>query len=294
MDWVKNFLRGGAIGTSEALPGISGGTVALIVGLYADLIGGAGHVLGAVRHLVTDVPRGRGTAAARARLAEANWRVLIPALLGMPVCLIATVLVVEPLIHSHTQLVYALFFGLVLGSLPIPYRSSGSPWRPVHYLLGLAVAAIAFVVVGLPQVQLTPYPWVIFLGAAVAVCALVLPGLSGSFILLTLGLYEPVLSAVRNVELGYIALFALGAVVGLGTFVQVLQYLLSHHQHLTLVVLTGLMAGSLRALWPWGATATENGDGTAIWALLLAMVVGFGIVSAIIWRGEHTDVHATR
>lgn len=294
MHWVKNFLRGGAVGVSEALPGISGGTVALIVGLYADLIAGAGHVVAALRVLLTDLPRGRGTARAREHLGRVSWPVLVPALLGMPVFLVAAVLIVEPLIGEHTQIVYAVFFGLVLGSLPIPYRSSGSHWTPRDWIVALVFAAVAFVVVGLPQIQLEPVWYVVVLGAAVAVCALVLPGLSGSFILLTVGLYEPALSAIRNLDLGYIALFATGAVLGLATFVQVLQYLLENHRHVTLVVLTGLMAGSLRALWPWGATATGEGSGEPVVILLLAMLAGFAVVSAIIWRGGRVEAHVGR
>ena len=233
--WWDSLLRGGAIGVAEALPGISGGTVALIVRVFETLITGAGHVTGAARILVADGLRGRGLQRAKERLMLANWRTIVPVLIGMATFLVLAILVIEPLIHSSTQVVYALFFGLVLGSLPIPYRESGGRWRIRDYALALVMAAGAFALAGLPQVQLHPSPWVIAIGAAIAICALVLPGLSGSFILLTLGLYEPALSAVRNLDIGYIAVFILGAAVGLATFVQLLQHLLAKQDRKSVV-----------------------------------------------------------
>ena len=283
MHWISSFLRGGAVGTSEALPGISGGTVALIVRIYDDLIHGAGHVFGGIRITVMDGVRGRRFARARQRFGQANWPVLVPALVGMAVFLGLAIVLLEPLVHSYTQLVYAVFFGLVVGSLPVPYQESGKRWRMRDYGIALVAAAAAFLVVGLPQSQLEPHLWVVFIAAAVAICALVIPGLSGSFILLTVGLYEPTLTAVKSLNLGYVATFVAGAAVGLASFVKLLQYLLTSHRHRTLVVLAGLMAGSLRALWPWGPAALENGpDASPVW-VALAMVCGFAAVTALLW-----------
>lgn len=280
--WWSNLLRGGAIGVTEALPGISGGTVALIVRVYDTLIDGAGHIFGSFRLLLTDLIRGRGIARAGARFRQAEWRTIAPVLVGMAVFLVLAILLIEPLIGSYTQVVYALFFGLVLGSLPIPYAESGRRWRLRDYGFGLIMAAIAFTLAGLPQVQLDPNPWIVALGAAIAICALVIPGISGSFILLTLGLYEPALRAVRDVDLAYIAVFGAGAIIGLGTFVQLLQYLLTHRRHITMVLLTGLMAGSLRALWPWSEDAVA-GQPFPLWAVITALIVGFAAVSTLVW-----------
>lgn len=282
VSWFTSFLRGGAVGTTEALPGISGGTVALIVRLYDDLIHGAGHVFGGIRLTVADGIRGRGTARAQTRFAKVNWPVMVPALIGMAVFLGIAIVLIEPIVTSHTQIVYAIFFGLVLGSLPVPYQESKSRWRMRDYGLAVVAAAAAFSVMGLPQAQLEPHLWVVFLGAAVAICALVIPGLSGSFILLTVGLYEPTLSAVKSLDFAYIGSFMAGAAVGLASFVKMLQHLLTNHRHVTLVVLTGLMAGSLRALWPWGPAATENGGAdSALW-VIVAMIAGFVAVTALL------------
>lgn len=282
-------LRGAAIGTSEAVPGISGGTVALMVGLYTTLIGGAGHFVSGAKRFVTDVPRGRGTARAREQFAQITWSVVIPAVVGMAVALLLAVRLVAPLVEQHTQFAYALFFGLVLACLSIPYTAAGKRWRPVHYLIALVAAAAAFFFTGLPQANLPTHPVIIFLTAAVAVCALVLPGVSGSFILLTLGLYAPTLAALNDGDLGYIGVFMLGAVTGLSLFVRLLQYLLENHHHVTLVVLTGLMAGSLRALWPWQDENRAFVTPTEVPLTLLLMVVGIAVVTVLI-IGERRTV----
>ncbi|MGW9555283.1 DUF368 domain-containing protein [Nocardiopsis sp. NPDC055551] len=283
--YIFNAVRGGAVGTSEALPGISGGTVALMVGLYDKLIGGAGHAVSGIKRYVTDVPRGRGKDRAREQFRQVDWGVLIPALIGMAFALILAAVFLAPLVESHTQYAYALFFGLVLACLWIPYTGAGKTWKAWHYLLALVFAALSFFLTGLPGANLPTHPVVVFIAAAVAICALVLPGLSGSFILLALGLYEPTMAALRSVDIPYIAVFVLGMITGLALFVKVLQFLLENHHHVTLVVLTGLMAGSLRALWPWQSEEREILPMTDVPVTLAFTALGFVIVVAsIVWE----------
>lgn len=283
--YIFNAVRGGAVGTSEALPGISGGTVALIVGLYDKLIGGAGHVVSGIRLTVTDGLRGKGMDRAKEEFGRADWGTLLPAMIGMPIFLILALLLIEPILHDHTQYAYALFFGLVLASVWIPYSAAGLPWRPQHYVVGLVFAVLAFFVMSLPGANLPVNPVVVFLAASVAICALVLPGMSGSFILLTVGLYEPVLQAVRDVDVAFILTFAAGAVTGLALFVKLLQYLLDNKRRITLVVLTGIMAGSLRALWPWQNDEREIMPVTDVPLTVGFMVLGFAVVSAVlVWE----------
>lgn len=274
------------MGTTEALPGISGGTVALIVGLYDQLIVGAGHVISGVRLAVADGLRGDGLERAGVEFRRADWSVLIPALVGMVVFLLAALLTIEPLLVRYEQYFFALFFGLVLASVAIPYRGSSIVWGGLHYALAVASAIVAFLIMGLPGANLPTHPVVIFFAAAVAVCALVLPGLSGSFILLTVGLYQPTLAAVRNADMGYVLVFIAGAALGLAGFVKVLQHLLEHRRAITLVVLTGLMAGSLRALWPWQDHDTRSIVApTDVPMTLLFMVIGFCVVAtALVWE----------
>lgn len=283
---VINLIRGGAIGASETLPGISGGTTALIIGLYDDLIAGAGHIIHGAKNLVVDLPRRAGTARARAEWRQAKWGIIVPVLIGMGIALILSAKLLAPLVERHPQYALAVFFGLVLASLPIPYSHSGQPWKLRHYLTALVAAVASFLFTGLPQANLPQHPVVIFLAAAVAVCALVLPGLSGSFILLMVGLYEPTLRAVADANLGYLGIFALGMVVGMASVVQLMQFLLKHHHHLTTVVLTGLMAGSLRALWPWQDEARGFVAPTDIGLTVVCAVIGFVVVSGFILLGR--------
>lgn len=283
--YIFNAVRGGAVGTSEALPGISGGTVALMVGLYDKLIGGAGHVVSGIKRYVTDVPRGRGKGRALEQFRQVDWSVLVPALIGMAFALILAAVFLAPLVESYTQYAYALFFGLVLACLWIPYTGAGKTWKAWHYLLALVFAALSFFLTGLPGANLPTHPVVVFIAAAVAICALVLPGLSGSFILLALGLYEPTMAALRSVDIPYITIFVLGMITGLALFVKVLQFLLDNHHHVTLVVLTGLMAGSLRALWPWQTEDREILPMTDVPVTLAFTALGFVIVVAsIVWE----------
>lgn len=283
--YIFNAVRGGAVGTSEALPGISGGTVALIVGLYDQLIGGAGHMVSGIKRYVTDVPRGRGKDRAMEQFRQVDWSVLIPALIGMAVALVGALLLIAPLVEEYTQYAYAIFFGLVLACLWIPYTGAGKSWKAGHYLLALVFAVLSFFLTSLPGANLPPHPVVVFLVASVAICALVLPGVSGSFILLAVGLYTPSKDALENLDFVYIGAFALGALTGLALFVKVLQYFLENFHHLTLVVLTGLMAGSLRALWPWQDENREILAPTEVPLTVALMVAGFAIiVVSILWE----------
>ncbi|WP_286217364.1 DUF368 domain-containing protein [Paraoerskovia sediminicola] len=262
--YLLNALRGGLMGTAETVPGVSGGTIALMVGVYETVLKSAGHLLSGVRMGVTDVIRRRGTARAAEQLRQVAWAVVIPLLVGMAVALVVMSSLMEGWVEEYPVQMRALFFGLVLASLWVPYslassasRRSGDVepsqvgWKPLDYAIAVVAAVAAFVIVSLPAGEVEPAPLVIVLSAAVAVSALVLPGLSGSFILLTIGLYQTTLGAVNDRDLGYLGWFALGAVLGLASVVKALQWLLENRRRVTLVVLTGIMAGSLRALWPW-------------------------------------------
>lgn len=283
-----NVARGALIGTVETVPGVSGGTVALVVGVYETAITSAGHVLSGVRRAVVDVPRGAGLSRARDDFAKAQWRVIVPLLIGMFAALVLMARLVESWVEDNPVQSRALFFGLVLASLWVPFSLASKgpgarPWGWRDVFVAAAAAGVAFVVVSLPPGEMEPTPLIVVLAAVVAVSALVLPGLSGSFLLLTFGLYERTLEAVNERELGYLGLFALGALVGLASFVKVLQWLLEHRRRITLVILTGVMAGCLRALWPW--QDDDRGllaPGDDLSAALGLAALGFVIVLAFI------------
>ncbi|WP_308200064.1 DUF368 domain-containing protein, partial [Actinotalea sp. C106] len=285
------LVRGALIGLAEIVPGVSGGTIALVVGVYETIIRSAGHLVRAavdgVRGLVR---RGEERAEVRALAAQnarkVRWGALLPIGIGMITAVILGASAIEPLLEEHPVESRALFAGLILASLAVPARMVGGAWRAREVLLGLAAAAVAFFLTAIPPAaDQDPSMLVVGVAAAFAVCALVLPGVSGSFLLLTVGLYEPTLAAVNDRDLGYLGVFVLGAIVGLGAFVSGLQWLLEHHHRVTLVVMTGLMAGSLRALWPWqdedrGLLAPADDVLPVVGLVLLGMAIVLGLLLA--------------
>lgn len=247
-----NVIRGGLIGIVETVPGVSGGTVALVVGIYRQLIDSASAIVSAVRGLIAGPERAQRF---RAQMALVHWSVVIPVMIGMPLGLFTAVQFIGDWVESHPELTRAAFFGMVLVSLAVPFRmarsSVGGRLAAKHWFTGLAAAAATFVLVSLPPGQVEPHWWIVLPAAAVAVSALLLPGLSGSFLLLTFGLYQPTIAAARDFDISYLAVFFAGLMIGLVSIVKGLKWLLDHHHTVTMVVLAGVMLGALRTLWPW-------------------------------------------
>ena len=268
------LLGGGLVGSAEVVPGVSGGTLALVLGLYDRIITGADH---AVRGVVALVRPGRGPREAVAQWREVHWAVLLPVAVGMVTAVVLGAAVIEPLLEDYPVGMRALFFGFIAASVVVPLRMAG---RLVGLRDGLVVAAaavFAFLLTGLPPAQQSdPSLVLVALAAAVAVCALVLPGVSGSFFLLSIGLYDTTIAAVNDRDLVYLGVFALGAVVGLSSFVRVVRWLLATHRHVTLLAMAGLMVGSLRALWPWqdddrGLLGPSDGVGGVLGVVAIAL-----------------------
>ncbi|TFD48344.1 DUF368 domain-containing protein [Cryobacterium frigoriphilum] len=279
-----DVIRGALIGIAEIIPGVSGGTIALIVGVYGVLIESAGHLVRGIVRGVLDGLRGRGFAAAKQHLSQVELRVLLPVAIGMVAAVIVAARLLAPLIDEHPEETRALFAGLIIASLVVPIRMVGGRWSGREVFAAVAAAILTFGLTSIPSADTgDPNLVVVALAAAVAVCALVLPGVSGSFLLLTVGLYAPTLDALNNRDLAYIGAFALGAVIGLSLFVSGLQWLLEHKHRITLAVMTGLMVGSLRALWPWQGQTGEllpPGDNVGLAGLMFA--IGILIVLALI------------
>ncbi|MFC4374153.1 DUF368 domain-containing protein [Nocardia halotolerans] len=298
-NYLLDVLRGGLMGTAEVVPGVSGGTVALVTGMYDRLILSAGHTVTSMKLLATDVPKGRGTERAAQEFRQVDLPFLLSVLAGMVVAALTAAKLVVPLVEDHPQRTFALFFGLVLASLWVPYSESGRRWTLREWALAGVVAVVAFVLTGLPPSEIAdPNPLLVVGVAAVAICALVLPGVSGSFVLLATGIYTVTFNALNDRDLGYIALFGLGAFLGLAFFVKLLQWVLEHHHRLMMVIMTGLLAGSLRALWPWQPWESDSRELQAPSGdvpMTVALIVGgWLIVVAIIvierkTRAVHLD-----
>lgn len=257
LPWPLSGACGLCMGAADAVPGVSGGTIALVLGIYQRLIDAIGVFLKAPLHL--------RSAEGRARLAGALG-FLVPLGVGVVVAYwLGTRLLVGP---SEAQgllrqaaaapLCYAFFFGLVLFSLREPWRRIARPDARCYLAAAVACALTAWAV-GLEHAQREPETWRLLYGGALAITVMLLPGISGSLMLLVIGQYTAITTAIhdltgdgdRAAALGRVGVFLLGIAIGLAICVPVLRRLLRHHRDVTLATLTGLMAGSLRALWPW-------------------------------------------
>lgn len=277
------FLRGFTMGAADIVPGVSGGTVALVFGIYHRLIDAIRTGSSAIGHLL------RGDASgAWQRLRAVEWGFLLPLLAGILAAVAALSGVVGHLLEDAPVEMAGLFLGLVAGSVVVAWKLLDR--RDVLRLAVLVgVGVLTFMLLGLregtsedsvDQID-NPALWAFFLAGAIAICAMILPGISGSFILVMLGMYGAVLAAVNERDIAAVLAVALGCVVGLALFSQVLHWALSTHYSTVMAALIGLMVGSTRVLWPWPAGV----DSTALHApadpvaLPIALaVVGFVLV----------------
>ena len=277
-----HLLQGLMMGTADSVPGVSGGTVALIVGIYGRLLASIGHGFRTLLALL----RLDGSAV-RTHVRGVEWGLVGPLAVGIATAIVIAARFVPDLLESRPVESRAFFLGLVIASLAVPWAQIRDR---THRSIMVAVAAAvpAFVLSGLPPATIVdPRMWVIFLGAAVAVSAMILPGVSGSYLLLVLGLYETTLRAVDDRNFPYIAVFVVGMVLGLGSFSLILGRLLAKHHDVIMAVLVGLMAGSLRALWPWQTSSrvlqAPSDPGFPLILILLgaSIVVGMHVLTRV-------------
>lgn len=239
------------MGAADVVPGVSGGTMALILGIYQRL-------LEAIRAFDTTLLRLIVAQRFRDAAAHADIGFLISLGAGIlgAILFFTRVVSLPQLVREHPEQIYALFFGLIVGSVMVLLRVLGSMrWRDMTCL-------VAGTLLGLAVVNVVPFEtpiesWFIFLSGALAICAMILPGISGSFILLLLRKYEHVFEAIGHFDFSVILPFALGAVSGLMLFSRLLVWLLKHHYRITLTTIIGMLVGSLWLLWPFQARSYE-------------------------------------
>ena len=274
---VRHYLFGLLMGAADVVPGVSGGTMALIVGIYARLIE---SISNAVRSLPRAVRGGPAAGIDSLRLVE--WTLVLPLGAGIATAIIVGSAFIPDLLDDHPVQMCAIFFGLIAASVLLPWRRIGAHTpRTVGVLIAGGIAA--FIFSGLPDTAATdPSMVAVFLAASLAICAMILPGVSGSFLLLVVGMYEPTLDAVHDRDMVYVAVFLAGAVVGISVFSTLLRWLLASAHDLTMAALVGLMVGSLRALWPFleedrGLRLPQDGE-----PVVLAVVLAVGAFAAIL------------
>lgn len=280
------------MGTADLVPGVSGGTIALVIGVYERLVLSIREGSSALGNLVKFDLGGF-----RTHLTKVEWRFLLSLLGGILLAVVLLASFLEQQLEERPTVLAGLFLGLVAGSVVIAWRLIKTPTTQ-HIAILVVVAVSLFFLLGLGGAETASDPsYMAFFGAgALAICAMILPGISGSLILLLLGMYAPVLGAVSDRDFTTIAVVGLGALVGLALFSQVLNWALKNHHDSVLAALVGLMAGSTRVLWPWpeGVSTAELGAPADDWPLVAAAaLLGAGLVYLISRLAAKADSRAT-
>ncbi len=236
-------LKGIAMGAADVIPGVSGGTIAFITGIYEELINSIKSVnLSALKLLFTG------------KIAEfwkaINGTFLLSLVTGIAISILSLAKGLKYLLDHYPILVWSFFFGLVVASTLYVARTIPK-WKFGTVASGIAGIIIAYYITVITPAEANTTTWFIFLSGAIAICAMILPGISGSFILVLLGMYKFILEAVGNFELAVIFTFLAGAAIGIISFSNVLSWLLRKYHNLTIALLAGFMVGSLNKVWPW-------------------------------------------
>lgn len=284
-DLLLVYFKGMAMGAADIVPGVSGGTIALIAGIYQRLI-----------HALSNMTLGLIATWQHTYQADgikggisAIWRTLDGTFL---LCLLAGIItsfavlanLVRHLLTHQPLAIWSFFFGLVMATVVV-LLGQIERWNVARVGLFVLGAIMAVMISLLPFVSATPSLPYLFFAGAIAICAMILPGISGSFILLLLGVYEVILDAVHRMDIGIILTVVAGMVTGLLLFTKFLKWLLVHYYQGTLVLLTGFIAGSLVKIWPWQVDAVhflpwQYPDG-ARWGMTLGLM-GLGMVSVLL------------
>ena len=240
-------LKGLCMGSADVIPGVSGGTIALITGIYEDLIG-------ALKSIDTRMVKKALDLNLKGALACVHIRFLLCLFVGIGIAIISLARLMNFLLNHYPVFTWSLFFGLIAASILVVSRkvTTWSPRTGISLVVGTVVAAF---IVNLMPVTTPEALWFILLCGIIAICAMILPGISGAFILLILGKYEFITATLKNPFLSQnlviIIIFCLGCMIGLLSFSRLLNYLLTHFRQVTMAFLTGLMVGSMPKIWPW-------------------------------------------
>jgi putative membrane protein len=290
-DYIIISLKGMAMGAADVVPGVSGGTIAFISGIYEELL----NSISSFKFSLINVLKNEGIKVVWKKI---NGSFLLALFIGICFSVLSLAKLIENLLENHPILIWSFFFGLVLASI-IYIAKQIKLWNIKCYLYLIFGLIFAYYITTLnPVITQNSSPWFLFLAGMIAICAMILPGISGSFILVLLGAYKPILNAINTKDFFSIIIFMAGAVLGLLTFSRVLKWLFSTYKNYTLALLIGFIAGSLNKIWPWKETISWrtnskgievpftttsvspfsfDGDSKLLMAGLLA-IIGFGLI----------------
>jgi len=242
-DYLLIGIKGIAMGAADVIPGVSGGTIAFITGIYEELINSIKSIRPGTLSLLL---KGRFPDFWKA----INGNFLLSLVAGIFISIMSLARLLKFLLETYPVLIWSFFFGLIVASAIYVARTV-KKWPPSVILSGIAGIGIAWVITVLTPAEANTTWWFIFLSGSIAICAMILPGISGSFILVLLGMYRFILDAVSNLNIPVILVFLAGAVIGIILFSNVLSWLLKKHHNMTIALLAGFMIGSLNKVWPW-------------------------------------------
>ena len=256
-DYLIITLKGLAMGAADVVPGVSGGTIAFISGIYQELIDSINNVnLSVLKTLKKD--------GLKAAWQQVNGGFLLALLSGIFISVLTFSKIITHLLQDHPILVWSFFFGLIIASIALIWKET-SNWKVVDILaLVIGIVLSYYITIARPVSSPDSY-WYIFLSGFIAIIAMILPGISGAFILLLMGSYETVIGTINKFREGIVkfdmailgdamlklSVFALGAIIGLKSFSKILHWMFEKHKNTTLALLIGFMAGSLNKVWPW-------------------------------------------
>jgi len=296
-DYIILILKGMGMGAADVVPGVSGGTIAFITGIYEELINSIKSInLNAIKLFFTG------------KFAEfwkaINGTFLISVFIGIGISIFSLAKGLEYLLNHFPILVWSFFFGLIVASAIYVARTI-EKWNFGTITAGIVGIIIAYFITIISPVEANTSYLFIFIAGSIAICAMILPGISGSFILVLLGMYKFILEAVGNLEIAIILTFMAGAAIGIIAFSNVLSWLLKKYHNITIAVLAGFMVGSLNKVWPWkevtetfidrhgeiktlaeinitpGTFEQITGNNAFIWEAVLLVLVGFALIFVI-------------
>ena len=279
------LLKGMAMGGADVIPGVSGGTIALITGIYDQLINSIRSIDASLIKPILKFQFGFVWQ-------RVNGSFLVNVFAGVLISIFSLARIITYLLVNHPILIWSFFFGLIFISVYF-VLPKGMTWK--DFIAFVAGTGLAYVITSASPADTTNELWFIFVSGSIAICAMILPGISGSFILLLLGKYDFVLGAVKEFDLKIIAVFAVGCIVGIISFSKLIHWLLKHYRSVSLAVLSGFMLGSLNKIWPWKVdglnvlpSAYEEAFNSSSNVVAGALLMLLGILTVVLleWTGK--------
>ncbi|WP_019612861.1 DUF368 domain-containing protein [Psychromonas ossibalaenae] len=258
MSKVFTFLKGMAMGAADVVPGVSGGTVAFVTGIYDTLL----ESIRRINPSLITIIKQQGIKGAFNHI---NGKFLILLFSGILTSIFTFAQLITWMLETHPIPLWSFFFGLIIVSVIHMFKQV-EQWQITRFISVAAGIFFAYGITVLHPVSMEPTQLNMMLAGSIAICAMILPGISGSFILLLLGMYGPILTAAKSFDIVTLALFASGCLIGLLSFSHLLSWLLRRYRDITLTFLTGLMIGTLNKIWPWKEVLTwrTNSSGAQV------------------------------